>query len=96
LVDRLAQGLRGLLGEKAKELYFQILALEIKPDHLHLFVESSTTLDTESDCVPFERLYFEGVAEGVSLPETIAFPLDKELFCLHSWFDIGNHPEVHR
>jgi len=40
LVDKLAQRLRELLEEKAGELGLQILALEIKPDHLHLFVSA--------------------------------------------------------
>jgi len=38
LVNRLAERLKELIQSKTKELKAQILALEIKPDHLHLFV----------------------------------------------------------
>lgn len=38
LVDRVAARLKELMQEKAKELGIQLLALEIRPDHLHLFV----------------------------------------------------------
>ena len=38
LVDKLVDRLRELLYEKAEELGLKILALDIQPDHLHLFV----------------------------------------------------------
>lgn len=44
LVDAVAERLRVLLGEKANELGMTIHALEIMPDHVHLFVESDPTL----------------------------------------------------
>ena len=44
LVDAVAERLRVLLGEKAAELGMTIHALEIMPDHVHLFVESDPTL----------------------------------------------------
>ncbi|MCL0041444.1 IS200/IS605 family transposase [Dehalococcoidia bacterium] len=37
LVNKLAERLRELIQRKAGELGFQVLALEINPDHLHLF-----------------------------------------------------------
>ena len=44
LVDSVAERLEQLLDEKAAELGAQILALEIQPDHVHLFVESDPAL----------------------------------------------------
>jgi putative transposase len=44
LVDRLAKQLRQLLYQKAKEIKAEIHALEIMPDHVHLFVESDPTM----------------------------------------------------
>ena len=44
LVDDVASRLRELLHEKAAELGAEIHALEIMPDHVHLFVESDPTL----------------------------------------------------
>ena len=44
LVDRVAVRLEALLREKAAALGAQIHALEIMPDHVHLFVESDPTL----------------------------------------------------
>jgi putative transposase len=44
LVDRLAVRLEELLREKAAELGAEIHALEIMPDHVHLFVETDPTL----------------------------------------------------
>jgi putative transposase len=44
LVDAVAERLRILIGEKASELGLTIHALEIMPDHIHLFVESDPTL----------------------------------------------------
>jgi putative transposase len=44
LVDRLALRLEALLRQKAAELGAEIHALEIMPDHVHLFVESDPTL----------------------------------------------------
>lgn len=38
LVSKLAERLKELIHSKAQELKIQILALEIQPDHLHLFV----------------------------------------------------------
>ena len=43
LVDEIEQRLRGLLAEKSNELGMTIHALEIMPDHVHLFVESDPT-----------------------------------------------------
>lgn len=44
LVDAVAGRLRALLGEKATDLGMTIHALEIMPDHVHLFIESDPTL----------------------------------------------------
>lgn len=44
LVDDVAKRLEALLREKAAELGAEIHALEIMPDHVHLFVESDPTL----------------------------------------------------
>ena|ERR1700739_505322 len=44
LVDVLAKRLRGLLYQKAKEIKAEIQALEIMPDHVHLFVASDPTM----------------------------------------------------
>src|SRR5271157_3093648 len=43
LVDEIEQQLRDLLTEKSDELEMTIHALEIMPDHVHLFVESDPT-----------------------------------------------------
>jgi putative transposase len=43
LVGRLADRLKELLQQKASELQVQILAFEIMPDHVHIFVESDPT-----------------------------------------------------
>jgi putative transposase len=43
LVDSVAERLRALLAEKAAELGMTIHALEVMPDHVHLFVESDPT-----------------------------------------------------
>jgi len=44
LVDDVATRLRVLLYDKAAELGAEIHALEIMPDHVHVFVESDPTL----------------------------------------------------
>lgn len=44
LVERIEQRLRSLLQEIARELGVTIHALEIMPDHVHLFVEADPTL----------------------------------------------------
>jgi putative transposase len=43
LVDAVADRLRGLLTEKATGLGMTIHALEVMPDHVHVFVESDPT-----------------------------------------------------
>ena len=43
LVNAVADRLRELLTEKAAELGMEIQALEIRPDHVHLFVEADPT-----------------------------------------------------
>jgi putative transposase len=43
LVDAVADRLRSLLAEKADELGMTIHALEVMPDHVHLFVASDPT-----------------------------------------------------
>lgn len=43
LVDGVVDRLRGLLAEKSAELGMTIHALEVMPDHVHLFVESDPT-----------------------------------------------------
>jgi putative transposase len=43
LVGEIADRLRALLAEKAAELGMTIHALEVRPDHVHLFVESDPT-----------------------------------------------------
>jgi putative transposase len=43
LVGEVADRLAGLLAEKAAELGMAIRALEVMPDHVHLFVESDPT-----------------------------------------------------
>jgi REP-associated tyrosine transposase len=44
LIDTVAVRLEALLREKAAELGTEIHALEVRPDHVHLFVESDPTL----------------------------------------------------
>lgn len=44
LVNAVAKRLRVLLSEKAGELEMTIHALEVMPDHVHLFLESDPTL----------------------------------------------------
>ena len=43
LVGEVAEDLRTLLYQKAKELDVKIEALEIMPDHVHLFIQSDPT-----------------------------------------------------
>jgi putative transposase len=43
LVDAVAGRLRGLLAEQTTELGMTIHAMEVVPDHVHLFVESDPT-----------------------------------------------------
>jgi REP-associated tyrosine transposase len=43
LVDVVADRLKVLLAEKSTELGMEIQALEVMPDHVHLFVESDPT-----------------------------------------------------
>jgi putative transposase len=43
LIGEVAKDLKDLLHQKAKELDVEIEALEIKPDHVHLFVSSDPT-----------------------------------------------------
>jgi putative transposase len=44
LVDAVAKHLTALLREKAKALGAEVHALEVQPDHVHLFVESDPTV----------------------------------------------------
>jgi putative transposase len=44
LVNALEKRLRELLHQKAKEIKTEIHALEIMPDHVHMFVESDPTM----------------------------------------------------
>ncbi len=44
LTVEIAQRLKGLLYEKAYELDCEIIALEIMPDHVHLFISTPPTL----------------------------------------------------
>ena len=43
LVDAVERRLRELLAEKSDELWMTVHALEVMPDHVHLFVESDPT-----------------------------------------------------
>lgn len=43
LTDAVASRLRSLLAEKAQQLQMEVLALEIMPDHVHLFVSAPPT-----------------------------------------------------
>lgn len=43
MIGEVAKDLKDLLHQKAKELDVEIEALEIKPDHVHLFVSSDPT-----------------------------------------------------
>lgn len=43
LIDAVADRLKDLLAEKSAELGMEIHALEVMPDHVHLFVESDPT-----------------------------------------------------
>ena len=51
LVDKLVDRLRELLYEKAEELGLKILALDIQPDHLHLFVSCPPDLSANQICI---------------------------------------------
>jgi putative transposase len=44
LIGEVAKDLQDLLHQKAKELNVEIEALEIQPDHVHLFVSSDPTV----------------------------------------------------
>lgn len=44
LVGKIGQRLRTMIKEKARELGCEILALEIQPDHIHLFIQAMPTI----------------------------------------------------
>jgi len=54
LVGEIAVELRSLLYEKAKELDVTIEALEILPDHVHLFIQSDPTEAPQRLANPFK------------------------------------------
>ena len=43
LINGVDQGLQGILNEKAAEHGFTLHAMEVMPDHVHLFVEYDPT-----------------------------------------------------
>lgn len=47
LYGRIAKRLDGLIREKAKELGIEILALDIQPDHVHLFASCPPNLSPD-------------------------------------------------
>ena len=47
LVGPIERALRRLLEEKAEELDCQIIALEVMPDHVHLFINCPPTLSAD-------------------------------------------------
>jgi putative transposase len=48
LVGRIASRLKELVGAKAKELGCKVLALEVMPDHVHLFIQADPRLAPNS------------------------------------------------
>jgi putative transposase len=44
LVGDIAERLKQIIGEVGKQLNFEVLTLEVMPDHLHLFVSSRPDL----------------------------------------------------
>ena len=58
LIGGVAQDLRELLYQKAKELEVEIEALEIQPDHVQLFVSSDPTEAPQRLANQFKGLYF--------------------------------------
>jgi putative transposase len=67
LIDAVDTRLRQLLAEKAAELGITIHALEVMPDHVHLFVEADPTL-----CVAEMVNRFKGVTSRVLRQEFAA------------------------
>lgn len=56
LVDNVAEDLKTLLYQKAKEIDVTIEALEIMPDHVHVFISCKPTL-----CIHFIVQQFKGL-----------------------------------
>ncbi|MDG7018200.1 MAG: IS200/IS605 family transposase [Nitrososphaerota archaeon] len=44
LVGKVEERLKGLIWEKAAEMGYHIIALEVMPDHVHLFLQADPTI----------------------------------------------------
>src|SRR6516225_8229043 len=95
LAGPVERDLRKLLLLKAADLDCKILALEIMPDHVHLFLNCPPTL-SPSDAMFWLKGSTSDLAREISASPTHDFALDSLLFCLHRWPRLfGNHPTLH-
>ncbi len=97
LVGEIAEDLRSLLYQKAQELEVTIEALEIMPDHVHLFIQSDPT-EALTSCQPIQRVHFSDTAPNVpSVTFSVAKYVEQEL--LHRYNRPGfrrNRQRVYR
>jgi putative transposase len=71
LVGALAERLKELLREKVGELGWEIIALEVMPDHVHLFIS------VDPDTAPWQVMRLKGYTSGIlrkEFPQAVRLP----------------------
>jgi putative transposase len=72
LTNALEKRLRELLYRKAKEIKATIHALEIMPDHVHMFVESDPTTAPARLAAGVQGIHVSPTQGGVSLAQVVS------------------------
>ena len=94
LSDDIESRLKTLLAEKAAELSITIKALEVMPDHVHIFVHTSPLYSAH---MIVQGLYIPDPEKRIPLsPEPCPYLMDKKLLCGIGWSYIrSSHQEIY-
>ena len=91
LTGRVQSRLRALIVDKARELYCEIVALEVMPDHVHMFLKAPPT-HAPQHIANQMKVYLACSARGVCALEIApAFAVEPELLRGERWCGILCH-----
>ena len=97
LVEGVDVRLKSLIVETCSKMNVDIIEMEIMPDHVHLLIEVDPQFGIHRAVKQIKGVSLKSTKTGVFLAKIKnTYPVDKQLFCINSWWStISSNKEIH-
>ena len=97
LVEGVDVRLKSLIVETCSKMNVDIIEMEIMPDHVHLLIEVDPQFGIHRAVKQIKGVSSRVLRQEFSwLKSRIPIPVDKQLFCINSWWStISSNKEIH-